>query len=651
MKKKLLLFLLLISCIPLLLVSTVSSYLFDSTVKADYLVSSHYQVEQLRLEIQGMMMKHLDLLKLLANIPSVTSFDIPHAKTHLVEASRAYPMLVPIVIDTDAGKQIVKSDDTALSPNISDRKFFQLGMKGQTNIISDTLISKDNNHLIIVLANPIRSEKGITGVLQGTIDLDMLIQFVAERSKEGVVSYIVDREGKMIAHPQREFVEKRSDLSKVDFVQKGLKGENGTVDVKDEQGVRKIVNYTYEPVTGWVIVQESPYSILADKSRKMMLTNGIIIVVTIIIVALFGYMMANRMARPIQILLGECMLLAQGDLRERAVKIVSNDEIGQLAKGFREMRGKLNALILSIRAEAEYVASSSQQLTAGAQQSAEAANQVAQAVGEIATGVDKQVSAADKMTTVAEQLSCSTEQIAKNTQDLSQIANSTSLDAQKGKVALEQAIEEMKGISTGSEDIQSAIAHLATGTREINEIANLISAISGQTNLLALNAAIEAARAGEHGRGFAVVAEEVRKLAEESNKAALKIGELIQKNQANMEQAIGVTKTGMNGIKAGMMTVNAAGATFGNIVESVIELSNQINEISSSIKNIAFNGQSLLVSAQEIDKISKKSAGETQTISAATEEQSASMQEVAASSRELSKLARNLEEAVTKFQI
>ncbi|SPF55653.1 hypothetical protein SBF1_8400001 [Candidatus Desulfosporosinus infrequens] len=80
-------------------------------------------------------------------------------------------------------------------------------------------------------------------------------------------------------------------------------------------------------------------------------------------------------------------------------------------------------------------------------------------------------------------------------------------------------------------------------------------------------------------------------------------------------------------------------------------MSNQINEISSSIKNIAFNGQSLLVSAQEIDKISKKSAGETQTISAATEEQSASMQEVAASSRELSKLARNLEEAVTKFQI
>jgi len=653
MKKKLLLFLLLISFVPLLLVSIVSSYLFNSNAKADYLVSSHSQVEQLKFEIQGIMTKHLDLLKLLATIPAIQSYDVLHAKTPLVEASHTYPMLVPIVVDMNTGRQIVKSDESALAPNISDRKFFQLAMKGQSDVISDILISKDNNHLIIVLATPIRSEdkSTITGVLQGTIDLDMMIQFVSERSKDGIISYIVDREGKIIAHPQRELVEKHTDLSKLDFIQKSLQGGNGTVEIKDEQGILKIVNYTYDSTTGWVIVQEIPYSILAEKSHKMLLTNGIIIAVTMLIVLLLGYMMANKITRPVQVILEECMLLAQGDLRSRTMKVVSNDEMGQLAEGFSTMRSKLQDLILSIKSEAEYVASSSEQLTASAQQSAEASNQVAGSISEIAIGVDKQVCSAEQMVIVTEQLSVSTEQVVKNTQDLSHTANTTSQDAQRGKLALEQAVMQMKDISKGSEAIQIAVAHLATGTQEINEIANLISAISGQTNLLALNAAIEAARAGEHGRGFAVVAEEVRKLAEASNKAALQIGELIQKNQTNMNQAITVTQTGMDGIKAGMTTVNVAGETFGNIVESIMVLSNQINQISLSIKQISSNGQSLLASAQEINKISKENAGETQTISAATEEQSASMQEIAASSRELSNLAHNLENAVTKFQI
>ncbi|MBU2703912.1 methyl-accepting chemotaxis protein [Sporomusaceae bacterium BoRhaA] len=653
MRKKLMIFLLVISCTPLVLVFLLSTYLFSNIVHSDYLLSSHSQVEKLQLEVQNLIAKQLDILKMSAKTPQIRSFDAQASKPFLVEISQTYPMLLPIVVDTQEGKQIVKSDDSKLFPDISDRKFFQYALKGQTDVVSETLVSKDNNHLIIVLATPIylTDSTNIAGVLQGTIDLDMLINMVIEKSSDNSIFYIVDREGKVIAHPKRELVEKRMDLSNVNFIQQGLKGETGTVDIKDEQDVRKIVNYSYDPITGWVIVHETPASVLSEKIRQLTLTNAAILIVTIFLVILIGYFSASRMIRPLRMILDECMLLSQGDLRYRERKIVEKDEIGLLAKGFYEMRSKLNVLILSVKAQSEQVASSSEQLTASSYQSAEASDQIVHSINQIAEGIEKQASATAQMVTISKELSSSTERIANTTQAVSQIADITSQDAINGKVSLQNAMEQMKKIGKGSEDIQSAIAELADGSQEINEIVNLISTISRQTNLLALNAAIEAARAGEHGHGFAVVAEEVRKLAEESNQAALKIGKLIQKNQMNMNQAVNVTQAGVEGIKSGMIIVDSAGETFEKIAESVVDLSKHIYQISHSITQIASHGQALLASTNTVDHIIKENVAETQTISAAMEEQSASMEEIAASSQNLSNLSRNLEEAVAKFKV
>jgi len=88
---------------------------------------------------------------------------------------------------------------------------------------------------------------------------------------------------------------------------------------------------------------------------------------------------------------------------------------------------------------------------------------------------------------------------------------------------LDNIVGSINNISADEQDILIKVNQLAEQTTQIRTVLEIISDISEQTNLLALNAAIEAARAGEHGRGFAVVAEEVRKLAERTQKSLLEI--------------------------------------------------------------------------------------------------------------------------------
>ena len=176
-------------------------------------------------------------------------------------------------------------------------------------------------------------------------------------------------------------------------------------------------------------------------------------------------------------------------------------------------------------------------------------------------------------------------------------------------------------IKDTNHSVTDAMEKLQEKTKEVEEIAGSIMAISGQTNLLALNASIESARAGEAGRGFAVVAQQIRQLAEQSTKSAVDTRDLIEGS--------------MQEIKEGNQAADSAAAS----IEIVVDGIGKIAESSRSISEISKDQANAMDQAEQ---------GVNQ-ISEVVQSNSATAEESSATSQELSAQAISLDELISKF--
>lgn len=200
-------------------------------------------------------------------------------------------------------------------------------------------------------------------------------------------------------------------------------------------------------------------------------------------------------------------------------------------------------------------------------------------------------------------------------------------------------IKEMSGKTISvSQDMQRDMDELTDVINKMNEVIDGINAISSQTNLLALNASIEAARAGEAGRGFAVVAEEIRKLAEETQKLTGNMGAFVA----------GVREASRKSNESSQQTIESLEVMtekIGNVWKNNEDNKNNVSRISEGVSSLASVSQEISSSMAELENEASHIQDQCEKLGQGTEELKRIEGQVKNDTASVAKMEHELDEA------
>lgn len=480
-----------------------------------------------------------------------------------------------------------------------------MDMREEDYMISFQLMGQSNHSVIVIDIQPSKIQNFLSELNLGK---GSIVGLVTEHGKELISESLEEGETSLLAAEEHVFYEQ-------DFYTEMIRAESDTSGVSDViyRGENYLFFFSKSNKDNTTVCALVPLKTVTSQAEEIRVLTIQIVILSCIIAVVIGVIISIGIQKNMRHMSHTMEEVAKGDLTVK-VEALGRDEFRDLAVSATNMIMNNKKLVKKVNDATGQLELSAGEVRDVSEEINEYSMNITQAIDDINEGMSKQSEHAQECVERTGLLSADIQEVSQVVEEVKRLVEETEDMIRRGMGIVQNLGKRAQETTVMTNRVGESIETLRKESESINQFLGMITDISEQTNLLSLNASIEAARAGEVGKGFAVVAEEIRKLADDSNKAAQKISDNVTQIRLQTVNSVESAKQAEAMVALQTQAVEEAVGVFQDMNIRMTKLVDGLKNIVDSTQKADHERSDTLIAVQNISNIIEETAESTEMV-------------------------------------